>query len=100
MFTFLIFKPINTLALTINSNNNFIVKDLLFYLIPLLLLIISLIIWYIYGKQDKPIETLEFYPPENLNSLEIWYIYKRRADDVDIIALLIYLASKGYIKIS
>lgn len=87
-------------TLIINSNNKLNIKNTLYYAIPFSFLIISIIIWYLYGKQEKPIETPEFYPPENLNSLEIGYIYKGRAEDVDILSLLVYLANKGYIKIS
>lgn len=98
IFTFLTLKPTTTLALTKSSNLN--IENILYYIIPFIFLIISIIIWYFYGKQIKPIETPEFYPPENLNSLEIGYIYKGKADDADILSLLVYLANKGYIKIS
>ena len=69
------------------------------YFIPILFLGIAAVLWYKFGRDDQVIETVEFYPPENLNSLEIGYIYKGYVDGKDIISLLIYLANKGYIKI-
>ena len=72
----------------------------LMFIIPILFLIIFILIWHKYGRDDKVIETVEFYPPEGLNSLEVGFLYKGKADEKDVISLLIYLANKGYIKIT
>ncbi len=68
-------------------------------IVSLLFLLISCFLWYKFGKDDKVIETVEFYPPEGLNSLDVGFLYKGYINNKDIISLLIYLASKGYIKI-
>ena len=52
-----------------------------------------------YGK-SKPIEIVEFYPPKEFNSAEVGFLYKGSAEDKDVVSLLIYLANKGYVKIS
>ncbi len=70
------------------------------YLIPILFLIISILIWYEYGRDDEVTETVEFYPPEGLNSLDVGYLYKGEATRKDVMSLLVYLANKGYIKIT
>ena len=44
--------------------------------------------------------TVEIYPPKGFNSAEVGLIYKGISDESDIITLLLYLANKGYIKIS
>ena len=75
------------------------INILLLFLIPILLLIISIIIWYKYGRDNKVIETVEFYPPDDLNSLEIGLLYKGYATNKDVTSLLVYLANKGYIKL-
>lgn len=80
--------------------NSFDPTILLPIIIPILFAIISFILWYKYGRDIKPVETVEFYPPEGFNSVEIGYIYKGKVADKDIISLLIYLANKGYLKIS
>lgn len=46
------------------------------------------------------VETVEFYPPKGFNSLEVGFLYKGKAENQDVISLLIYLANEGYIKIS
>ena len=61
--------------------------------------IVSALLWRLYGKDNKVVETVEFYPPEGLNSAELTYIYKGGAENEGIISLLISLANKGYLKI-
>ena len=59
------------------------------------------LIWDKYGKDyEKRSRTVEFYPPENLNSAEIGYIFGNRNYKKLTISLLISLAAKGYIKIN
>ena len=62
---------------------------------------ITIIRWFKHGKDyDKPPKTVEFYPPENLNAAEIGYIYNRKELSKKFtIALIVELASKGYIRI-
>ena len=74
-------------------------KMVLFFLIPILSLILAIYIWYKYGKDDAVVETVEFYPPEGLNSLDVAFAYKGNAVGKDVTSLLIYLANKGYLKI-
>lgn len=79
------------------SNLNLFI--ILAFLIPIIFIIIALYLWYKHGKDEKSVPTVEFYPPEGYNSLEIAFLYKEKANDKDVISLLIYLANKGYIKI-
>lgn len=72
---------------------------ILMFVIPLIGVFVSIYLWNRYGKDDTAIETVEFYPPEGLNSLEIAYLYKGHADSKDVVSLLIYLANKGYLRI-
>lgn len=59
----------------------------------------SFILWLKYGKDERIVETVEFYPPQGYNSAEIGYMYNGEATDEAIISTLIQLANKGYIKI-
>ncbi len=70
------------------------------FVIPVLFLIISLLLWYKFGRDEQVVETVEFYPPKGFNSLEVGFFYKGEADNRDVTSLLIYLANKGYIKIA
>ena len=61
--------------------------------------LLAVLLWYKFGRDDEVIETVEFYPPEGKNSVEVAYLYKGFATKEDIVSLLIILANKGYISI-
>ncbi len=82
---------------TYKSNYN-----LFFYLtiiLPIVFVLLSYYYWNKYGRDDKVVETVEFYPPDGLNSLEVALYYKGTTSKKDVVSLLIYLANKGYLKI-
>lgn len=83
------------------KNTKHIVKksDYLIISIPLISLMISLLLWYKYGRDEKIDKGISFYPPEEFNSLEVGYLYKGIADSQDITSLFLYLLKDGYIKI-
>lgn len=84
----------------VGASNNFDFIMLVALVLPIIFTIICFRSWKKFGKDEKVIETVEFYPPEGLNSAEIGFLYKGRAESKDVVSLLIYLANKGYIKIS
>lgn len=51
------------------------------------------------NKDEEIIETVEFYPPDNMNPTEIGYYIDGRLDEKDLTSLIIYWASKGYLAI-
>ncbi len=57
--------------------------------------------WLRFGKDHpKRVETVEFYPPDNLSAAEVGYVYNKNQTSKKLtIALIIELASKRYIKI-
>lgn len=65
----------------------------------LILTFISWAMWYVYGKDEPVIPVVNFYPPENKNSAEIGFEYFGKARTKDVVSLIFYLASKGYLKI-
>ena len=80
-----------------NNYNNF-------SLIPIFLTIISLIIlivlWSIYGKDNEKKEVIPYYlPPRNFSSAEVGYIYGKGNSKKLAISLIIELASKKMLKI-
>ena len=75
------------------------VFNILMFILPIVGVIIAFVLWQKYGKDNKPVETVEFYPPENLNSLDLAYAHKGKVTSNDVVSLLIYLANKGYIKV-
>ncbi len=51
------------------------------------------------GRDPKPTRVVEFYPPLGLSPAEVGYIYDNRIDDKDMTSLVMWFASKGYLKI-
>ncbi len=76
------------------------IMNYILFLIPLIFLAIAILLWYKFGRDDQVVETVEFYPPQGFNSLEVGFLYKGQADNQDVTSLLIYLANHGYIKIA
>lgn len=68
-------------------------------IIPLVCLAFVLFVWLKYGRDKQVIETVEFYPPEGMNSADVAHWYKGKLPKKDIVALLIELANEGYIAI-
>lgn len=65
-----------------------------------LLAILSYIFFLMYGRDEKPVETVEFYAPEGLNSAEVGYIVDGSVDNRDVVSLIVYWADKGYLSIN
>mgnify|MGYP004466444011 CR=1 FL=1 len=76
------------------------VMDYILLFIPIVFLVISILLWHKFGRDDQVVETVEFYPPQGFNSLEVGFLYKGKAENQDVTSLLIYLANQGYIKIT
>lgn len=84
----------------VNTNSNFDLYLILSFILPIIFALFSVFLWIRFGKDEKVIAPIEFYPPGEFNSAEIGFLYKGKAENEDVISLLIYLANKGYIKIS
>ena len=74
------------------------VNKIAMFSIPAICALIG-IIYLIIKKSNKLHETIEFYPPESLNSVEMGYIIDGKINVSDVLSLLPHLASMGYIKI-
>lgn len=60
---------------------------------------IAFLFWWLYGRDDPVVETVEFYPPGGLNSVETAFVYKGSVQNKDAVSLIVYLAQRGYIEI-
>ncbi len=84
----------------VNTDLEMSLLDYIMFIILISGPVISFLIWLRYGKEREIVETKETYPPKELNSFEIGYLYNGKVRQKDLKSLLIYLANKGYIKIS
>ncbi|MCI1328361.1 MAG: DUF2207 domain-containing protein [Lachnospiraceae bacterium] len=60
---------------------------------------IAILLYYLFGRDPKIVETVEFYPPDRMTPAEIGYVIDGAVDDGDMGAMMLYFASKGYLKI-
>lgn len=81
------------------ANTNFDIVPIAVMIGSIACVVGAYLLWRKYGKDDKVVETVEFYPPEGYNSAEIGFLYRGMAENKAIISLLVYLANKGYLKI-
>lgn len=69
-------------------------------LLPALCFAFVAVIWRRFGKDKKVVKVVEFYPPENMSSIDVAFWYKGVLKLNNIVALLIELANDGYIAIN
>ena len=60
---------------------------------------IALLLFLRFGKDDEVIVTVEFTPPEGLDSAAVGYVVDSIVEQKDILSLIIDWANRGYIKI-
>ena len=85
----------------ISGSYNYGVVSFILSIGIILLTLITVIKWYKYGKDlRKKAETVEFYPPDDLDASQLGFIYDRSINSKKLVAaLIVEIASKGYIKI-
>ena len=79
-----------------NRNSVF---SILAFVFPIFCLIVSSLIWYLYGKDKHVVVEKSIYPDRRLNYFDIVRIYKEKVSREDVINDVLMLCSKGYIKI-
>ena len=77
----------------------FIKTNIFFIILLCIITLISFTIWYKVGKDEKAIPVVNFYPPAGMNTLDVELFYKEKASLRGLIAMVISLAQKGYIRI-
>lgn len=81
-----------------NNRRNF-TYDIVGLVLGILCLIVLLITFRYTKSKYKIVPTVEFSEPKGINSAEVGYLIDATVENRDITSLIIYWASKGYIKI-
>ncbi len=55
--------------------------------------------WFLYGRRQHVVETVEFHPPKGVTPAEIGLIIDGSMDKKDMMSMFMYFAQKGYLKI-
>ena len=56
-------------------------------------------LFFRYGRDRRPVKTVEFYPLDGMSSAELGYLYDAKLQKRDMISLVMWFASMGYLKI-
>ncbi|MGL4546421.1 DUF2207 domain-containing protein, partial [Eubacterium aggregans] len=57
------------------------------------------VLYFLFGRSKKPVEVVNFYPPHDFTPPQIGTIIDGRTDRKDLVAVIMYLADKGYLTI-
>jgi len=79
--------------------SNFSYTRLLKIAFSIICVFIVYYLWIKYRKDEMIVDTVEYYPPDDLNSADVALIYNGYSGQKAVISLLIYLANKGYLRI-
>lgn len=69
------------------------------YIISGLCLILAIILWFRYGRDQKPLEPVMFYAPDKLTPAQVGTIIDGKTGNEEILSMIMYLADKGYLTI-
>lgn len=64
-----------------------------------LITLLTVFLFYRFGKDEKVVEVVEFYPINGLSSAQVGYIFEGIVDTRDVVSLIIEWAYKGYLSI-
>lgn len=97
-------EPLNKITIDVKLPDKYFTNyinlfDILRFIIPIVCIIIALIIWLKYGKDDQDDSFVKYHAPDGVNSLQAAYLLSGNITDKSIISLLLMFCNKGYIKI-
>ena len=59
---------------------------------------ITAVLFVLFGRDEKIIPSIQYQPPEGMDSAVVGYVLDGSVDDKDVISLILYWADKGYLK--
>lgn len=58
--------------------------------------IVAFLLWFVFGRDDQVVETVEFYPPDGLNSVELAFAYRGYVSSKDVVSMLLFGTKRLY----
>ena len=62
------------------------------------ILVITAALFVLFGRDEKIIPSIQYQPPQGMDSAVVGYVVDGSVDDKDVISLILYWADKGYLK--
>ena len=97
-------KPLSKITIDVKLPDKYFTNyinllDILRFVIPILCIIIALIVWLKYGKDDYSNSLIRYHAPDGINSFQASYLLSDSITDKSIVSLLLMFCYKGYIRI-
>lgn len=73
--------------------------DMFSAIVAVLILGLMLVLYFLFGRDEQIIPSVQYQPPEGLDSAAVGYIVDGSIEDKDILSLILYWADKGYLTI-
>ena len=67
--------------------------------VPAVILAVILLLFFLLGRDEPVYPSIQYYPPDDLDSAAVGYIVDGSVSDQEVISLIVYWADKGYMKI-
>ncbi|MGC4020221.1 MAG: DUF2207 domain-containing protein [Muricomes sp.] len=65
----------------------------------ILIFLLILFLFVRFGRDEQIIPSIQYQPPDNLDSAAVGYIIDGNVEDKDILSLIVYWADRGYLRI-
>ena len=62
-------------------------------------LVATAALYFLFGRDEKIIPSIQYQPPEGLDSAAVGYVVDGALEDKDVVSLILYWADKGYLRI-
>ncbi|MCQ4772079.1 DUF2207 domain-containing protein, partial [Intestinimonas massiliensis] len=69
------------------------------YIVSGLCLALAVVLWFRFGRDQKPLEPVMFYAPDKLTPAQVGTIIDGKTGNEEILSMIMYLADKGYLTI-
>ncbi|MGI6071096.1 MAG: DUF2207 domain-containing protein [Blautia sp.] len=69
------------------------------WILALVVLGVVVLLFFLFGKDEKIYPSIQYQPPDDLDSAAVGYIIDGGVEDRDVLSLIIYWADKGYLRI-
>lgn len=59
----------------VNAGYNLDLMTIVAFIVPIIFMLLTIFMWIKFGRDEKAVETVEFYPPKGFNSAEVGFLY-------------------------
>jgi hypothetical protein len=81
------------------GERRFHATEIAFWIVVICAPILCFVLWLLFGRDRRIVETVEFHPPEGFTSAEIGLLWDGKVQNSDMTSMILYWANKGFLTI-